>query len=167
MDRKASCKHRVLVPLGLPVSMIQVPVLRNHFRDSSCGHCPGRTPSCRHTVAVMANILSIRMDSPVDKQVLGDNRVAHTKQSWSSSPARLNLILYGQPGRKFVLNISSGITNKNICWKGNQVLGRRWRHSLILPSPPASSGDFRVVFVNTNVIFVIIVEQIEQTIKYN
>lgn len=65
MGRRAA-KDGVLIPPELQVSMIRVHVvLRNHFRDSSPGLSLGRTPSCWHIAAVMANITSVTTGSPL------------------------------------------------------------------------------------------------------
>lgn len=100
---KPDAKHLVLVSLGLQVSMIQVPVWRNHFRDSSCEHCPGRTPGCWHTVAVMASILSITMDGPVDKQVTRwqQSSTHETKLKLFPRQAELHPLCNNQEGSLF------------------------------------------------------------------
>jgi len=77
--------------------------------------------------------------------------VAPSSGMWKSCP----LVQYVQPLRdnqegSLSLNISWRITNKNICWKGNQVSGWGGRHSLILSSSPGPGGDFDVVFANTS-----------------
>lgn len=57
VDRKASCKDNFLISLGL-----QVPVLRNHFRDSFSRDSLGMAPSWWRS----ANISSVTMVSPLE-----------------------------------------------------------------------------------------------------
>lgn len=75
--------------------------------------------------------------------------VVQTQTEMSLLQAEFQPLRDNQEG-SLSLNISWRITNKNICWKGNQVSGWGGRHSLILSSSPGPGGDFDVVFANTS-----------------
>lgn len=116
--------------------MLQMPVSINHFREILLLWIP------------LGGHLAIGIQPPwwqiyhqswwtahwKSESLSEDNKAGFSPPHWVSPSKE----------ESYFEHISSGITKKNICWKGNQVLDRRCRHSLILLSPPGSSRDFHV-----------------------